>query len=136
MVVIGWKKVVASFVLTWVGSNLQGKGFVLCHQYFDIPAIDAMLHHYLHPLRDFLISCIVTGSSYLMYLSRKSRMVLLENQQLRTENLQNQYETLKNQLNPYMLFNSLITLSSLIRESPDKTQDYLQELSRVLRYTL
>lgn len=136
LVVIGWKKVVASFVLTWVGSNLLGKGFVLCHQYFDIPAIDAMLHHYLHPLRDFLISCIVTGSSYLMYLSRKSRMVLLENQQLRTENLLNQYETLKNQLNPHMLFNSLNTLSSLIRESPDKAQNYLQELSRVLRYTL
>lgn len=136
MVVIGWKKVVASFVLTWVGSNLQGKGFVLCHQYFDIPAIDAMLHHCLHPLRDFLISCIVTGSSYLMYLSCKSRMVLLENQQLRTENLLNQYETLKNQLNPYMLFNSLNTLSFLIRESPDKDQGYLQELSRVLRYTL
>lgn len=63
-------------------------------------------------------------------------MVLLENQQLRTENLLNQYETLKNQLNPYMLFNSLNTLSFLIRESPDKDQGYLQELSRVLRYTL
>ena len=35
-----------------------------------------------------------------------------------------------------MMFNSLNTLSTLIRESSDKAQDYLQELSRVLRYTL
>ena len=35
-----------------------------------------------------------------------------------------------------MLFNSLNTLRSLIRETPGKAQEYLQELSRVLRYTL
>lgn len=62
--------------------------------------------------------------------------MLLENEQLRTENLVNQYESLKSQLNPHMLFNSLNTLYSLIRESPDKAQNYLQELSRVMRYTL
>ena len=95
-----------------------------------------MVHHYLHPLRDFIITCIVTGSCYMIHLLRKSQQVLVENQQLRTENLVNQYEALKNQLNPHMLFNSLNTLRSLIRETPDKAQDYLQELSRVLRYTL
>ena len=130
------EKLLLSFLVTWIASNLLGKGFVALHQHFDIPAIDALLHHYLHPLRDFLISVVVTGSCYLMYQNRKSNMVLLENQQLRTENIANQYETLKNQLNPHMLFNSLNTLSTLIRESSDKAQDYLRELSRVLRYTL
>jgi LytS/YehU family sensor histidine kinase len=43
---------------------------------------------------------------------------------------------LKNQLNPHMLFNSLNTLRSLVREDQDKAQEYIQELSRVLRYTL
>lgn len=129
-------KVLLSFVLTWVTSNLLGQGFVFLHHHFDIPAIDSMVHHYLHPLRDFIISCIVTGSCYLIHLNRKSRQMLVENQQLRAEGLLNQYEALKNQLNPHMLFNSLNTLRSLIREMPDKAQDYLQELSRVLRYTL
>ena len=135
-VVIGWKTIVLSFVVTWVVSNLLGKGFVFLHHHFDIPAIDAMVHHYLHPLRDFIITSIVTGTCYISYLVHKSQLVSLENQQLRTENLVNQYEALKNQLNPHMLFNSLNTLRSLIREVPDKAQDYLQELSRVLRYTL
>ncbi len=133
---ITWQKMILSLILTWILSSLLGKCFVFLHHTFDIPAIDALLHHYLHPLRDFLISVVVTGSCYLMYQNRKSNMVLLENQQLRTENIANQYETLKNQLNPHMLFNSLNTLSTLIRESSDKAQDYLQELSRVLRYTL
>lgn len=35
-----------------------------------------------------------------------------------------------------MLFNSLNTLQSLVRENPDKAQEYIRELSRVLRYTL
>ena len=108
MVSIGWKKMICAFVVTWVVSNLLGKSFVYLHQHFDIPAIDAMLHHYLHPL----------------------------NQQLRTENIINQYEALKSQLNPHMLFNSLNTLYLLIRESPDKARHYLEELSKVMRYTL
>ena len=136
MVSIGWKKVICSFVLTWVVSNLLGKCFVYLHQHFDVPAIDAMLHHYLHPLRDFLITCIVTGSCYFFHQNRKSRKMLLENQQLRMENVINQYEALKSQLNPHMLFNSLNTLYLLIRESPDKARHYLEELSRVMRYTL
>lgn len=61
---------------------------------------------------------------------------MIENEQLQAENIRNQYEVLKNQLNPHMLFNSLNTLRSLVRENQDKAQDYIQELSRVLRYTL
>lgn len=133
---ITWGKMILSFVLTGFASNLMGQGFVFLHHQFDIPAIDAMVHHYLHPLRDFIITCIVTGSCYMIHLIRKSQQVSVENEQLRSENLVNQFEALKNQLNPHMLFNSLNTLRSLIRETPDKAQDYLQELSRVLRYTL
>ncbi|MGM9760069.1 MAG: sensor histidine kinase [Parabacteroides sp.] len=133
---IGWKTLISSVLLTGLLSNLMGKGFIWLHHQFGIPAIDAQLHHYLHPLRDGLYTIIITGSCYLMYLSRKSRQMWLENQELRTENLLNQYEALKNQLNPHMLFNTLNTLYSLIQEEPDKAQTYVQKLSRVLRYTL
>lgn len=133
---LGWRRVAITFVITLVVCNLLGKGFVYLHQHFEVPAITAMLHQYLHPLRDILIACIVTGTCYLDYQNQRSRRMLLENEQLRTENLVNQYEALKSQLNPHMLFNSLNTLYSLIRESPDKAQNFLQELSRVMRYTL
>ena len=76
---------------------------------FDIPAIDAMVHHYLHPLRDFIMACLVTSSCCIIYLVRRQQLVLIENEQLQAENIRNQYEVLKNQLNPHMLFNSLNT---------------------------
>ena len=136
MVSIGWKKVVCSFVLTWVVSNLLGKCFVYLHQHFDVPAIDAMLHHYLHPLRDFLITCIVTGSCYFFHQNRKSRKMLLENQQLRMENVINQYEALKSQLNPHFLFNTLNNIYSLIAINQDKAQYAVHDLSRMLRHVL
>lgn len=136
VVKIRFRAVVFSFVLTWVLSNLLGQFFVFLHHYYDIPAIDAMVHHYLHPLRDFVITCIVTGSCYIIHLIRQRQQMALENQQLKAENILNQYETLKQQLNPHMLFNSMNTLRFLVREDPDKAQDYIQELSKVLRYTL
>lgn len=131
-----WWKVPASFVLMWLLSRLLGQLFVYLHQTFQLPAIDAMVHHYLHPVRDFIISLIVTGTCYISYLIRERQEVVVQNGKLIAENIQNQYQALKNQLNPHMLFNSLNTLQSLVRESPEKAEDYICELSRVLRYTL
>lgn len=133
---VGVGRVLVSFVVTWLLSNLMAKGFVFLHHHLGIPAIEAMLHHYLHPLRDFIITCIVSGSCYIICLIRQKQQMLLENQQLRTENLVNQFEVLKNQLNPHMLFNSLNTLQSLVRETPEKAGEYICQLSRVLRFTL
>lgn len=133
---ITWWKLTLTFLLTWLVNNVTSHGFVTLHQHLGLPAIDATIHHYLHPLRDFIISCLVTGSCYIIHLIFKQQHILVENQQLRTEGLRNQYESLKSQLNPHMLFNSLNTLRSLIREAPDKAQEYTQGLSNVLRYTL
>lgn len=133
--ITGWK-IVFSFILSWVLSNALGTTFVYLHQTLHIPAIDAMVHHYLHPLRDFIMSCMVTGSCYIIYLVRRQQQVVIENQQLRAESILNQYEVLKNQLNPHMLFNSLNTLRSLVRENQERAQEYIQQLSSVLRYTL
>lgn len=131
-----WWKIGLSFILTWILSKISGEIFVFLHRHFDIPAIDAMVHHYLHPVRDFILSLIVTGSCYISYLIRQHQEILLQNGQLMAENVRNQYQALKNQLNPHMLFNSLNTLQSLVRENPEKAQNYIRELSRVLRYTL
>lgn len=133
---IGFWKALCSFILTWAVNSLLGKLFVLAHETSGLPAIDATLHHYLHPLRDLMMSCIVTGTGYLLHQYRVGRDVTLENERLRTENAVTRYEVLKNQLNPHMLFNSMNTLYSLIRESPERARDYVQELSKVMRYSL
>ena len=55
---------------------------------------------------------------------------------LREEKLIFQYETLKSQVNPHFLFNSLNSLSSLIRKDPDLSEQFIQKLSSVYRYIL
>lgn len=57
-------------------------------------------------------------------------------QVLREENLRYRYNTLKAQVNPHFLFNSLSTLSELIYEDTGRADSYIQQLSKVYRYIL
>lgn len=133
---ITWRQLLWSFLLTLLLSKLLSTAFVELHQHLGFPAVHSVMHYYLHPFRDFIVTCVVTGGCYIIYLVFRQQQVIYENQQLKAENILSQYEVLKNQLNPHMLFNSLNTLQSLIRENPGRAQEYIHELSRVLRYTL
>jgi LytS/YehU family sensor histidine kinase len=57
-------------------------------------------------------------------------------QKLTQEKLVFQYETLKNQVNPHFLFNSLNTLSSLVGKDAELSEVFIQKLSSVYRYIL
>ena len=61
---------------------------------------------------------------------------LRREQKLREENLIFQNETLKSQVNPHFLFNSLNTVSSLIQSNPEKAEQFVNNLSSVYRYIL
>ncbi len=52
------------------------------------------------------------------------------------ENLQSQFEVLKQQVNPHFLFNSLNVLTSLIKIDPDLAESFTERLSKVYRYVL
>jgi LytS/YehU family sensor histidine kinase len=47
-----------------------------------------------------------------------------------------QFESLKNQLDPHFLFNSLNVLNGLIEESPKKASMFTTDLSKIYRYVL
>ncbi|MGE8381273.1 MAG: sensor histidine kinase, partial [Sphingobacterium sp.] len=47
-----------------------------------------------------------------------------------------QFESLKNQLDPHFLFNSLNVLNGLIEEDPKKASLFTTDLSRIYRYVL
>ena len=46
------------------------------------------------------------------------------------------FESLKNQIDPHFLFNSLNVLSSLIEENPENAQRFTTSLSKIYRYVL
>ncbi len=55
---------------------------------------------------------------------------------LQKDNLQSQFETLKNQVNPHFLFNSLNVLNSLISLDPELAEKFTGQLSKIYRYVL
>ena len=91
-------------------------------------------------MRGYLGDCSLMAIALLMaYLIRaqyREKMADVENESLRAENLTSRYETLKTQMDPHFLFNSLNTLKSLIDIDANKAEDFVHQLSSVLRYTL
>jgi sensor histidine kinase YesM len=85
---------------------------------------------------NFFVSALVVGCVLIIRLIYQKQRIDLENESLRREALQSQFESLKNQLSPHFLFNSLTALKTLVREAPETAQNYINNLSKALRYTL
>jgi sensor histidine kinase YesM len=85
---------------------------------------------------DCTIGTVVLLSSMLLFISEKQQKMALENERLQAENMKTRFLALRNQVDPHFLFNSLNTLSSLIKTDVVKAEDYVQQLSYVFRYTL
>lgn len=122
--------VIMSFIFTTIHPYILGYAE---HQ----PPLSGKVHFYTNALmRDFFVTMVVILSWQLIVSNYKSKKIAVENESLIAENLMTRYEVLKNQMNPHFLFNSLNTLQSLIEVDKEKAKDYVQELSKVLRYSL
>ncbi|HPI73150.1 MAG TPA: histidine kinase [bacterium] len=78
---------------------------------------------------------IVTGlEAYNFY--HQHQAASMKAQALEKENIHLRFETLKKQLDPHFLFNSLNVLASLITKDSAKAQEFIDEFSSVYRYTL
>ncbi len=75
---------------------------------------------------------IFTTRSWLLEWKKSA----IEAEKLRTEKVSSQYQSLKSQLNPHFLFNSLNVLSNLVYEDADKSASFIQKLSLIYRYVL
>lgn len=82
-----------------------------------------------------LITLFITAvhSSYYFFLSWKENMNKAE--KLEKENIMAHYETLKSQINPHFVFNSLNTLLTMVECNPNAVK-YVESLSDLLRYVL
>jgi uncharacterized protein YjeT (DUF2065 family) len=95
------------------------------------------LEAYLHGIFVALLFVVILGGLYeAVYYFRKWKDMAVEAEALKKENLQTQLDTLKRQLSPHFLFNSLGSLSSLIEEDPAQAQNFVNQMSAVYRYLL
>jgi two-component system, LytTR family, sensor kinase len=81
-------------------------------------------------------SLIGFGFGTLLFFYSAWSDALKREEKLAQEKLLFQYETLKNQVNPHFLFNSLNTLSSLVHSNPSLSEEFIRKLSNIYRYIL
>lgn len=82
-----------------------------------------------------LISAFLHAKGFMEELKKTSRKEVVE-QKLIAKSANAQFESLKNQLDPHFLFNSLNVLSSLIDENPRQAQKFTASMSKIYRYVL
>ena len=82
-----------------------------------------------------LISAILHAKGFVEAWKSSTKQEVVQ-QKLIAKSANAQFESLKNQLDPHFLFNSLNVLSALIDENPDQAQRFTASMSKIYRYVL
>ncbi|QLH34305.1 MAG: histidine kinase [Cyclobacteriaceae bacterium] len=78
-----------------------------------------------------IISMFMTGRSFTKLARKRSRGRTVEK-----ESIEAQYNSLRNQVNPHFLFNSLNALTNLVYQNQDEAARFIKQLAAVYRYVL
>ena len=96
--------------------------------------VDHMLD-FVVMLKCLFMLAVVLLYSQIYVLIYQRQQILLENEQLQNENLTTRYNMLVSQINPHFFFNSLNSLSMLVRErDSERALEYIDQLSYTFRY--
>lgn len=83
-----------------------------------------------------ILNCILLPTMELYFLFIRQYETALDNEWLKRENERFKYESLKAQLNPHFLFNSMNSLSALVSTDQAKAKKFIRKLSSVYRHVL
>lgn len=104
---------------------------------WNIPLMTGRLYNPLHIMKCSFVLIVSVLYGLIFELIYQKQHITIENEQLKNENLQTRYNMLANQISPHFLFNSLNSLSMLVREkSNDKALLYIDRLADTFRYML
>ncbi|MBT1695775.1 histidine kinase [Fulvivirgaceae bacterium PWU4] len=106
--------------------------YLLSTTYNAIFDINISQNVYFPMIITIIISLFLHGRAFLMNWRKTS----VDAEKLQKENIMAKYESLKNQVNPHFLFNSLNALTNLVYEDQDKAVKFIKQLSEVYRYVL
>lgn len=126
--------IIVAFVITYFAiflySFLKTGGF---HHFNPLPwYLDGIL---IFKGMFVFLSVVLFGQ--LFNLLYKQQNMVIENERLKNESLQNRFEALTAQISPHFFFNSLNSLSGLVREEENqKALKYINEMSNLFRYVL
>ncbi|MBI9054619.1 MAG: histidine kinase [Bacteroidales bacterium] len=133
------RKIIPAVILFWIGALFIATIVISLVEYLWQSKSNASIIYelnfsdLLHALKALGPWIFVSSIIFFYVLWRKG---VSREQKLREKLLIFKYQTLKNQVNPHFLFNSLNALSSLINIDPVKADRFTNKLSEVYRYIL
>ncbi len=83
-----------------------------------------------------LFTLVISLFFHALYFYKTTQENKVKEQQVIAGTASAKFESLKNQIDPHFLFNSLNVLTSLIEENPDNAQKFTTSLSKIYRYVL
>jgi sensor histidine kinase YesM len=129
------KKIVSAILITIVAVTVLSDSFFAVKHLIDNQPLFRKFN-LIYSIRDLFTGIIViAGMSFIKTVYDK-QYVKIEIEMLKNEKLLSQYESLKNQISPHFMFNSLTALRELIDQNAADAKLYISHLSHVLRYTL
>ena len=126
------------YVACFIAAFIISIAFKLVFSLKNHQAISQILSDFFqYNFKDWLASTL-KGLSFgaVVFLLFQWLEALKKARKLKEDNLIFQNETLKNQVNPHFLFNSLNTLSSLVSTHADQAEEYINRLASIYRYIL
>jgi sensor histidine kinase YesM len=94
---------------------------------------EKMINVYLFEFISVIVlTCLYEGN----YSLKKWKEIKVNKEQIKKAGMQGQLQSLKSQVNPHFLFNSLNTLSALITDEPKRAEQFVDEMAQVYRYLL
>jgi sensor histidine kinase YesM len=91
--------------------------------------------HLFYIILSLGVSTFMQARSFMVKWKQASKFEITQ-QKIIAGTANAQFESLKNQIDPHFLFNSLNVLSSLIEENPENAQRFTTSLSKIYRYVL
>lgn len=98
----------------------------------DVDFRDSRITVYFAVVITIIISLFMHGRAFLI----NWKQAAIDAETLKRESVTARYESLKNQVNPHFLFNSLNVLTNLVYQDQDKAAKFIKQLSEVYRYVL
>jgi sensor histidine kinase YesM len=121
--------ILATVVCTVLGVLVIVKIFELAFNFHFTDYVDVIIPSLVIT---FFISLFFHGRGFLLAWQQAA----ISAEHFQQQSIEAQYQSLKNQVNPHFLFNSLNALTNLVYEDQDKAAKFIKQLSEVYRYVL
>ncbi|MBX7126713.1 MAG: histidine kinase [Cyclobacteriaceae bacterium] len=161
-----WALSVVLWITLWVGNSfssgllssyiswikypvrrlLIGIGVMLVYSIADILLVRWLFGLMLRPgyewnllpmlASSLIITVVVSMFMHGLEFFRSWQSAALSAEKAKQESIRAQYDSLRSQVNPHFLFNSLNALTNLVYEDQDRAAKFIKQLSEVYRYVL